>query len=164
LQVWFAAAWAAESAGAIQAGGIVDKVILPAIISPALAFAVAGVAIILVYRAVGRRRPGVVSRGFRLGQVLSSGALSLSHGTNDGQKTIGVMTLALVAQGAIPAGHVHVPTSVILCSASAMAFGTYAGGWRIMAGASMGRWCCSASVSSPCSSLLLGALGLKPCR
>jgi inorganic phosphate transporter, PiT family len=126
------AAWAASGTGAIQAGGIVDKVILPGIISPLLAFVVAWMAIILAYRVVGRRRPGSVSRGFKLGQVLSSGLLSLSHGTNDGQKTMGVITLALVAEGAIPAAHVHVPTWVIIASASAMAFGTYAGGWRII--------------------------------
>ena len=126
------AAWAAEGAGAVQGSGILDKVILPAIISPTLAFVVAWSAILLAYRVVGRRRPGVVSRGFRLGQVLSSGLLSLSHGTNDGQKTMGVITLALVAEGAIPAAHVHVPTWVIIASATAMAFGTYAGGWRII--------------------------------
>src|SRR5205085_907048 len=67
-----------------------------------------------------------------LGQVLSSGLLSLSHGTNDGQKTMGVITLALVAEGSIPADHVQVPTWVIIASASALAFGTYAGGWRII--------------------------------
>jgi PiT family inorganic phosphate transporter len=126
------AAWAASGARAIQGGGLLDKVMVPAIISPLLAFAVAWTAIVLAYRVVGRCRPGVVARGFRLGQVLSSGLLSLSHGTNDGQKTMGVITLALVAEGAIPAAHVHVPTWVIIASASAMGFGTYAGGWRII--------------------------------
>ncbi len=126
------AAWAADGVGAIQARGILDKVIVPAIVSPILAFVVAWASILLAYRVVGRRRPGVVSRGFRLGQVLSSGLLSLSHGTNDGQKTMGVITLALVAAGAISPTHVHVPTWVIVASASAIAFGTYAGGWRII--------------------------------
>ncbi len=126
------AAWAAAGAGAIQAGGIVDKVIVPAIVSPALAFVVAWASIILAYRVIGRRRPGMVTRGFRMGQVLSSGLLSLSHGTNDGQKTMGVITLALVAEGAIPATHVQVPTWVIVASATAMGLGTYAGGWRII--------------------------------
>jgi PiT family inorganic phosphate transporter len=126
------AAWAAEGAGAIQATGILDKVIVPAILSPILAFAVAWASIILVYRVVGRRRPGVVNRGFKLGQVLSSGMLSLSHGTNDGQKTMGVITLALVAEGAISPAHVYVPTWVIVASATSIAFGTYAGGWRII--------------------------------
>jgi inorganic phosphate transporter, PiT family len=126
------AAWAADGAGAIQGTGLLDKVILPAIISPTLAFVMAWMSITLAYRVVGRRRPGVVNRGFRLGQVLSSGMLSLSHGTNDGQKTMGVITLALVAAGSIPASHVHVPTWVVIVSASAIAFGTYAGGWRII--------------------------------
>src|SRR5947209_13771625 len=126
------AAWVAEGAGAIQGSGLLDKVIVPAIVSPVLAFAVAGSSIVLAYRVVGRRRPGVVNRGFRLGQVLSSGLLSLSHGTNDGQKTMGVITLALVAEGSISPTNVHVPTSVCIASASALAFGTYAGGWRII--------------------------------
>jgi PiT family inorganic phosphate transporter len=126
------AAWAAEGTGAIQVTGIVDKVIVPAILSPILAFAVAWASIILAYRVVGRRRPGVVNRGFKLGQVLSSGMLSLSHGTNDGQKTMGVITLALVAGGSISSAHVYVPTWVIIASATSIAFGTYAGGWRII--------------------------------
>ena len=126
------AAWAAEGVGAIQGAGILDKVIVPAIVSPALAFAVAWSSIVLAYRVVGRRRPGVVNRGFKLGQVLSSGLLSLSHGTNDGQKTMGVITLALVAEGAISPTHVYVPTWVIIASATAMGLGTYAGGWRII--------------------------------
>jgi PiT family inorganic phosphate transporter len=126
------AAWAAEGAGAIQLSGIVDKVVVPAVISPILAFAAAWATILLVYRIVGRRRPGSVARGFRLGQVLSSGLLSLSHGTNDGQKTMGIITLALVAHGSISATNLHVPTWVIIASASAMGFGTYAGGWRII--------------------------------
>jgi inorganic phosphate transporter, PiT family len=126
------AAWAAEGAGAIQAGALLDKVIVPAIVSPLLAFVVAGSSILLAYRVIGHRRPGVVTRGFKLGQVLSSGLLSLSHGTNDGQKTMGVITLALVAEGAISPAHVYVPTWVIIASATSIAFGTYAGGWRII--------------------------------
>lgn len=126
------AGWAAHGASAIQASGVVDKVIWPAIFSPIFAFVVAGLAILLIYRIFGRRRPGAVARGFRWGQVLSSGLLSLSHGTNDGQKTMGVITLALVAQGSISASHVHVPVWVIIASATAMGVGTYAGGWRII--------------------------------
>jgi inorganic phosphate transporter, PiT family len=126
------AAWAAAGAGAVQVSGIVDKVIVPAVVSPTLAFGAAWALIVVVYRVMGRRRPGTVTRGFRLGQVLSSGLLSISHGTNDGQKTMGVITLALVAEGAIPAAHVQVPTWVIVASATAMGLGTYAGGWRII--------------------------------
>jgi inorganic phosphate transporter, PiT family len=126
------AAWAAEGAGAIQGTGLLDEVIVPAILAPALAFAAAWTSIVLAYRVVGQRRPGVVARGFKLAQVLSSGLLSLSHGTNDGQKTMGVITLALVAEGSIPAAHVRVPTWVIIASASTMGLGTYAAGWRII--------------------------------
>jgi PiT family inorganic phosphate transporter len=77
-------------------------------------------------------RPGPVNRGFRLGQLASSGLLALSHGTNDAQKTMGVITLALVAHGDVSASHFHVPLWVVIVSASAIAFGTFTGGWRII--------------------------------
>jgi len=70
-----------------------------------------------------------------LGQILSSGLLSLSHGTNDGQKTMGVITLALVTSGHLAS--FHVPIWVVFASAAAISAGTYAGGWRIMR--TMGR-------------------------
>ena len=116
----------------VNATGLAGKVILPALISPVLAFVVAGLSVIIIYRILANRPPGLVSRSFRLGQVLSSGLLSLSHGTNDGQKTMGVITLALVAHGSISATHIHVPVWVIASAATAMGLGTYAGGWRII--------------------------------
>jgi inorganic phosphate transporter, PiT family len=64
--------------------------------------------------------------------VLSGGLLALAHGTNDAQKTMGVITLALVANGNIAADNFHVPTWVIVSSATAIALGTYTGGWRII--------------------------------
>src|SRR6202044_2746272 len=81
---------------------------------------------------VGRRRPGVISRGFRVGQIVSGSMLALAHGTNDAQKTMGVISLALVAHGDISAHHFHVPAWVVITAASAIALGTYAGGWRII--------------------------------
>jgi len=123
---------AADGAGAVNGGGVVGKVILPAVISPTLAFVVAAASVVVAYRMLANRPPGFVSRSFRLGQVLSSALLSLSHGTNDGQKTMGVITLALVAHGSISAAHVHVPVWVIASAATAMGLGTYAGGWRII--------------------------------
>jgi PiT family inorganic phosphate transporter len=126
------AAWVAHGTSAVQGGGILGKVIWPAIVSPLLAFVVAFAAIICAYLIIGRRHPSLVSRGFRLGQIISSGMLSLSHGTNDGQKTMGVITLALVAHGSVSAAHLHVPTWVIVSAATAMGLGTYAGGWRII--------------------------------
>ncbi len=122
----------AHGGSAVNAAGLVGKVILPALISPALAFVVAALSVLLIYRMLANRPPGFVSRSFRLGQVLSSGLLALSHGTNDGQKTMGVITLALVTRGTISAAHLHVPVWVIASSATAMGLGTYAGGWRII--------------------------------
>jgi PiT family inorganic phosphate transporter len=81
---------------------------------------------------LGRRRPGPVSRGFRVGQLFSTSLLSLAHGTNDAQKTMGVITLALVAHGSLSASNVQVPAWVVVTSATAIALGTYAGGWRII--------------------------------
>jgi inorganic phosphate transporter, PiT family len=126
------AALAAHGSGAVQGAGLLGKVILPALISPTLAFAVAWLSVLCAYRILASRRPGVVGRGFRAGQILSSGLLSLSHGTNDGQKTMGVITLALVAHGSLSAAHLHVPLWVIASAAAAMGLGTYAGGWRII--------------------------------
>jgi PiT family inorganic phosphate transporter len=87
---------------------------------------------LIAYRMLANQRPGHVNRAFRLGQIMSSALLSLSHGTNDGQKTMGVITLALVAHGSISATHLHVPLWVIASAATAMGLGTYAGGWRII--------------------------------
>jgi PiT family inorganic phosphate transporter len=72
-----------------------------------------------------------VVRGFRLGQILSGSLLALSHGTNDAQKTMGIIFLALVANGNLDAG-ADVPTWVVVSAATAIALGTYVGGWRII--------------------------------
>jgi PiT family inorganic phosphate transporter len=123
---------AAVGTGGVKFSGLLSKVIVPALIAPIVAFAAAGVAIVVIYAVFGRRRPGAVSRGFRIGQVFSSAALSIAHGTNDAQKTMGVITLALVAHGTLSAKHVTVPAWVIITAASAISLGTYAGGWRII--------------------------------
>ena len=122
----------ASGPGAILGEGLLGKVVLPAFVAPLLAFAVAGLAIIAAYRIVGRQRPGPVTRGFRLGQVASGSLLALAHGTNDAQKTMGVITLALVAHGSLSAADPQVPFWVVVSSASAIALGTYSGGWRII--------------------------------
>jgi PiT family inorganic phosphate transporter len=122
---------AAAGLEAVLADGLVGKVLIPAILAPLLAFAVAGIAIGLVYQVVGRQRPGTVTRGFRYGQVVSGGLLALAHGTNDAQKTMGVITLALVANGTLGAG-ADPPLWVIVSAATAIALGTYSGGWRII--------------------------------
>src|SRR3954452_1196826 len=126
------AAFIAQGASAIDGEGLLGKVVVPAIIAPILAFAVAGIAILFVYRLVGRLRPGPVTSGFKLGQILSGGLLALAHGTNDAQKTMGVITLALIAHGDISQSNFHVPTWVVVSAATAIALGTYTGGWRII--------------------------------
>jgi inorganic phosphate transporter, PiT family len=112
--------------------GIVGQVIIPALVAPGLAFALAGVSIVVLYAIVARSRPGPVARVFRGGQVVSGGLLALAHGTNDAQKTMGVIALALVAYGSLPAGDPTPPFWVIGSAAIAIGLGTYAGGWRIV--------------------------------
>jgi inorganic phosphate transporter, PiT family len=121
----------ANGTEAIHFDGLAGKVLVPALIAPVLAFAVAGIGILVCYRVVGRLAPGPVSRGYRLGQVLSGGMLALAHGTNDAQKTMGVITLALIANGNL-GPDADVPTWVIVSAATAIALGTYLGGWRII--------------------------------
>jgi PiT family inorganic phosphate transporter len=116
----------------VKVGGVIGKVVIPGLVAPVLAFVVAAASIVIIYRLVARRRPGIVTRGFRAGQVVSSAMLSLAHGTNDAQKTMGVIGLALVAHGDLSAQHFQVPTWVVISAASAIALGTYVGGWRII--------------------------------
>jgi PiT family inorganic phosphate transporter len=120
---------AAVGGDGIRWHGVIFKVILPGLIAPASALLIAAVLIVVIYRLVGRRRPGSVTKAFRFGQMVSSSALSLAHGTNDAQKTMGVIALALVAHGD---RNFHVPTWVVIAAASAIGLGTYAGGWRII--------------------------------
>jgi inorganic phosphate transporter, PiT family len=122
---------AANGFGAVMWSGIVQKVAIPGLVAPVLALVVALLSILIVYRVVGRSSPGVVTRGFRLGQLVSGALFSLSHGTNDAQKTMGIIFLALIANGNLSAS-ADVPTWVVVSSASAIALGTYAGGWRII--------------------------------
>jgi PiT family inorganic phosphate transporter len=125
------AAFVAEGPDAVLGDGLVEKVLVPALVAPVLAFACAAVAILIAYRVVGRLRPGPVNRGYRLGQIVSGSLLALAHGTNDAQKTMGIIALALVANGQLDAG-ADPPFWVIVSAATAIALGTYMGGWRIM--------------------------------
>jgi len=125
------AAFAAEGAAAVIGEGLVGDVFIPALIAPLLAFSVAGLGILLAYRIIGRLRPGSVNRGFRHGQLVSGSLLALSHGTNDAQKTMGIITLALIANGSLANGS-DPPLWVVVSAATAIALGTYAGGWRII--------------------------------
>lgn len=111
--------------------GVVGKVILPALVSPVVAIIVSGVGTWLVFaitRGMDEKRR---ERGFRWGQVGSASLISLAHGTNDAQKTMGVITLALIATGNWTQLHA-VPFWVKVACAVAIALGTYLGGWRII--------------------------------
>jgi PiT family inorganic phosphate transporter len=123
---------AAVGTSAVDGDGILGKVLIPAVLAPIVAFVIGVIAIVIAYRICWRKRPGPVARGFRMGQVVSGGLLALAHGTNDAQKTMGVITLALIANGNLPSTGFDVPTWVIVASASAIALGTYTGGWRII--------------------------------
>jgi PiT family inorganic phosphate transporter len=122
---------ASAGTGAVHGDVLVTKVLLPAVAAPI----VAGVAAMLATRfsyALSRNANGkAADKGFRVGQIASAGLVSLAHGTNDAQKTMGIITLALIAGGSI-APDSDPPTWVILSAGLAIAMGTYIGGWRII--------------------------------
>ncbi len=122
---------ASEGPDGVLWDGLIEKVAVPALVAPVLALFAAGLAILVAYRIVGRQSPGLVTRGFRLGQLASSALFSLSHGTNDAQKTMGIIFLALVANGNL-GPDADIPTWVVVAAATAIALGTYFGGWRIV--------------------------------
>jgi PiT family inorganic phosphate transporter len=110
--------------------GSVGRVVVWLVISPPLGFAVGAAFMLVLYRLVRRGRPGPLNRTFRRLQILSSALISYSHGANDAQKSMAAMTMALLATGRI--SHFKVPVWVVLLAATAIGFGTYAGGWRII--------------------------------
>jgi PiT family inorganic phosphate transporter len=112
-------------------GGVVGKILLPAVLSPVIAIAVAAVGTWLVFRITEGVTERYRQRGFRWGQVGSASLVSLAHGTNDAQKTMGVMTLALIAAGDWT-DLSAVPFWVKVTAATAIALGTWIGGWRII--------------------------------
>ena len=113
--------------------GVLSKVIVPALIAPVLAGVVALGATVIVYRLIRTSPQERAERGFRWAQVASSSMVALAHGTNDAQKTMGVISLALIANGNLSGGdNFDVPTWVVLSCAAAIALGTYTGGWRII--------------------------------
>src|SRR5215211_3106738 len=126
------AAFVADGPSAVFGDGLIEKVLVPGVVAPILAFTVGALAIVVIYKMVGNVRPGPVNRGYRLGQLASASMFSLAHGTNDAQKTMGIITLALIAHGDLPSDSFDVPFWVIASSAAAIALGTYTGGWRII--------------------------------
>jgi PiT family inorganic phosphate transporter len=125
------AAWAKAGFSAIQIVGTLEKVIIPMFTSPALGFLVGMLLMIGLYWVAYRHTPAKINRVFRKLQLVSAGFLAFAHGSNDAQKTMGIITLALVTYGAIPT--VDVPIWVIVACALCMGAGSMAGGWRIIA-------------------------------
>src|SRR4051794_12223027 len=122
---------AAAGFSAVKWHGLVAKVVLPAVLSPVIAVIIAGVGTYLIYRITRAVPHATRTSGFRIGQIGSASMVSLAHGTNDAQKTMGVITLALIANGSLAAG-TKAPSWVIVSCAVAIALGTYLGGWRII--------------------------------
>ncbi|WP_433268877.1 anion permease [Actinosynnema sp. CS-041913] len=124
------ATWIASGADAVHFAKVVDKVVVPSIAAPLVAGIVALLATFLTYRLTRRTRESVARKGFKAGQVASAALMSLAHGTNDAQKTMGIITLTLITAGTLAPGSAP-PMWVILSAAVAIALGTYLGGWRI---------------------------------
>jgi PiT family inorganic phosphate transporter len=136
----------------VKWNALLDSVVIPAVLSPFICFGVAAISTFIIYRLATAIGEGRAKKGYRLGQIMSAALVSLAHGTNDAQKTMGVITLALIAyysgvghwgslNGLLHVTTVHgyvvkssltVPIWVKIICAVAMGTGTYTGGWRIM--------------------------------
>jgi PiT family inorganic phosphate transporter len=122
---------AAAGGHAVKWHGLVSKVVLPAVLSPIIAALVAATGTWLLYRISRSLTEAARGHGFRIGQIGSACMVSLAHGTNDAQKTMGVITLALIANKTVASGS-NAPFWVILSCALAISAGTYLGGWRVI--------------------------------
>ncbi|MFE9555980.1 anion permease [Streptomyces sp. NPDC006692] len=124
---------AVMSAGwsSVHGSTVVTKVLLPAAAAPIVAGIAALLATKLTYRFNRNTSEKATAKGYRAGQIASAGLVSLAHGTNDAQKTMGIITLALVTSGVLHPGS-NPPLWVIVSAGMAIAMGTYIGGWRII--------------------------------
>lgn len=113
-------------------GGVVKKVILPGLASPLLGLILGFWIMVALMWAFRHANPFRIQKRFKKLQIVSASLMALSHGTNDAQKVMGVITLALITSGRIPANNFHVPWWVKLACATMIALGTSAGGWRII--------------------------------
>ena len=114
----------------VKWAGVLDKVVIPMVLSPLVGFGLAYLAMVGILWAFRHAQPGKAGRGFRMAQVGSAALMAFGHGTQDAQKTMGVITLALVTSGHLDS--FEVPLWVVLAAAAAISAGTYSGGWRIM--------------------------------
>ncbi|MFF3287742.1 anion permease [Streptomyces sp. NPDC003023] len=117
--------------GGVNGGVVVTKVLIPAVAAPVVAGLAAMLAARLTYKIGKNADEKATAKGYRAGQIASAGLVSLAHGTNDAQKTMGIITLALVAGNVLAPGS-NPPMWVIVSAGVAIALGTYLGGWRII--------------------------------
>jgi Phosphate transporter family len=123
---------AAAGLDVVQWHGLYEKVLIPSLAAPFLGIVGAASIMLVLLWIIRRRQPGIVNRVFRRLQLVSGGFVAFTHGTNDAQKTMGIIALALVASGHLDSDHFDVPLWVIASAATAMGLGTYAGGRRII--------------------------------
>ena len=122
---------AAAGGSAVLWHGLASKVVIPAVLSPVIAGLVAAIGTWSLYRITRSLTQAARGHGFRIGLIGSACLVSLAHGTNDAQKTMGVITLALIANGTLAKGS-NAPLWVIVSCAIAISLGTYIGGWRVI--------------------------------
>jgi inorganic phosphate transporter, PiT family len=125
------ATWVAAGSNAIQFANVISKVLLPLVLSPIIAGVIALAGTYFAYRITRRAKEATVKRGYRASQVVSASMVALAHGTNDAQKTMGIITLTLITAGLLPSNS-GPPFWVIFSCAVAIAVGTALGGWRII--------------------------------
>jgi PiT family inorganic phosphate transporter len=124
------AAIAQSGVSGVQWHGVAHKVVIPALWAPTIAFAAAFLLLLAIYWVFRWLTPGIANRSFRLGQLASGTWVAFTHGSNDAQKTMGVIALALYSEGQIST--FYIPNWVKITAGVAIAAGTYTGGWRIM--------------------------------
>ena len=115
----------------VNFAAVLTKILIPALVSPVVAGLAAFCAVKLIYAVVKRMNADQVESGFRHGQTVTACLVALSHGTNDAQKTMGIITLTLIAVGLQPSGSGPELWVVAICGLT-IAAGTYMGGWRVI--------------------------------
>ena len=116
----------------VNTHNVVDKVLIPMVASPILGFTIGFLVILVLLRILYKLKPETLNRVFKKLQIFSSGFLAFSHGSNDAQKTMGIITLSLMTFGLIKDTSFHIPVWVICSCAFTLALGTMTGGWKII--------------------------------
>jgi PiT family inorganic phosphate transporter len=116
----------------VNTHNLADKVLLPMITSPFLGFVIGFIIVFIILHIFHRVRPEVLNKNFRKMQLISSGFLAFSHGSNDAQKTMGIITLSLITFGVLDGKNFEIPLWVICVCALTLSLGTMTGGWKII--------------------------------